>query len=361
MVDPIRYAPSLEQTPADEAETIDALIAQFDTIMGIIAEDYGHGARGVHAKGHGIARGTFTVADDLPPELAQGMFATPGDHPAIMRFSTNPGDILDDSIALPRGLGLKLLDVAGARLPGTEGATTQDFVMANGPAFAAANPKAFLANLKLLAATTDRAEWAKKALSRVLQVAEKGLEAIGTESTLAKTLGGAEQTHPLAATYYSQTPYRYGDHVAKFSLKPVDIDPRAADPIKVDGRRDAIREEVNTVLADRGARWEFQVQLLTDPDMMPVEDASVVWDEEQSPFRTVATLTVEPQRGWDGASSIATEDAIAFSPWHGITWHRPLGGINRVRHRVYDFSATTRAGVNGCPIHEPASLAALPR
>ena len=27
-----------------------------------------------------------------------------------MRFSTNPGDILDDAISVPRGLALKILD-----------------------------------------------------------------------------------------------------------------------------------------------------------------------------------------------------------------------------------------------------------
>ena len=360
MPDPIRYSPSLEQPAPDEPETIDALIDQFRNIMDITSQDYGHGVRAVHAKGHGIARGTFTVANDLPQELAQGLFATPGEHEAILRFSTNPGDILDDSIALPRGAALKILGVAGDRLPGSEGATTQDFVMVNGPAFAAPDPKAFLGNLKLLTRTTDKAEWAKKAFSGILRTLEAGLEAVGTESSTLQLLGGAKPVHPLGATYYSQTPFRYGDYVAKFSLVPIDPSDQAQDTIDADGRPDAIRQAVNEVLIEQGGHWELRVQLCTDLEAMPIEDASVVWDEGESPFRTVATLSVPPQLGWEHGKSDGIEDALSFAPWHGLAAHRPLGGINRARRAPYQFSADYRARVNGCPIHEPASLAALP-
>lgn len=36
-----------------------------------------------------------------------------------MRFSTNPGDMLDDKVSTPRGLAIKLIGVEGARLPGS--------------------------------------------------------------------------------------------------------------------------------------------------------------------------------------------------------------------------------------------------
>jgi hypothetical protein len=169
MAQPVRYAPSVETIEADEAETIRALEEQFRIILDTTSQDYGHAVRSVHAKGHGIAKGTLSVADNLPPELSQGLFAQPGTYEAILRISTNAGDILDDAIALPRGIALKILGVEGARLPGSERAKTQDFLMVNGPAFAAPNPKKFLGNLKLLAKTTDKAEGAKKALSAVLR------------------------------------------------------------------------------------------------------------------------------------------------------------------------------------------------
>ena len=57
-----------------------------------------------------------------------------------------PRMILPDTISLPRGLALKVLDVEGERLAGAEG-TTQDFIMVNGPVFQTKTADKFLGNL----------------------------------------------------------------------------------------------------------------------------------------------------------------------------------------------------------------------
>lgn len=359
MSTPIHYTPSVEKVEPDETETIRGLEEQFKLILDTTSKDYGHGVRSVHAKGHGIARGTFIVRDGLAPEYAQGLFATPGEHEAIFRLSTNAGDILDDSIDLPRGLALKILGVEGERLPGSEGDATQDFVMVNGPAFAAPTPKAFLANLKMLAKTTDKAEGGKKLLSGLFRAVESVVEAVGGQSAMLTTLGGAKPVHPLGATYYSQTPFRFGDHVAKFALMPVSpvLMDLADATIDASGRPDAIREKVREGLIEQGGTWEFRVQLCTDLDAMPIEDATVVWDETQSPFVTVATLEIPAQVAWQDGVSQKTEDELSFSPWHGLAAHQPLGGVNRARRDPYIFSADYRGRVNGCPVHEPRALA----
>src|SRR5258708_6928935 len=41
-----------------------------------------------------------------------------------MRFSTIPGDILDDSVSTPRGLAIKVIGVEGERLEGSEARST---------------------------------------------------------------------------------------------------------------------------------------------------------------------------------------------------------------------------------------------
>jgi hypothetical protein len=361
MASPVSYRPNIETIEPDEGETVRGLEEQFKIILDTTSKDYGHGVRSVHAKGHGIARGTFVVHDDLPTELAQGIFATPGEHEAIFRLSTNAGDILDDAIDLPRGLALKILDVDGARLAGSESDATQDFVMVNGPAFAAPTPKAFLANLKMLAKTADRAEGGKKLLSGLFRAAEAVVEAVGGQSAFLTTLGGAKPVHPLGATYYSQTPFRYGDHIAKFSLVPVSpvLKDLASATIDASGRPDAIRENVREGLIEQGGSWEFRVQLCSDLDKMPIEDATVVWDEKTSPYRTVATLTVPAQVAWQDGISQKIEDELSFSPWHGVAAHQPLGGVNRARREPYHFSAEYRGRVNGCPMHEPRTLSEL--
>ena len=170
---PVRYNPNVEELRPDEGKTIADLNGTFDRILTTVANDSGHAVRSVHAKAHGILDGILTVDSDLPPELAQGLFAAPGEHRVYMRLSTNAGDILPDAISLPRGLALKVLDVEGERLPGAEG-TTQNFIMVNGKVFQAANAEKFLGSLKTLARTTDRGEGLKVAASTVLRGVQQG-------------------------------------------------------------------------------------------------------------------------------------------------------------------------------------------
>ena len=361
MAQPVRYLPDVETIKDDENGTIRQLEEQFRHIQETTSQDYKHAVRAVHAKAHGIARGTLTVEDGLPPELAQGLFARPGSYEAIARISTNPGDLLDDSISVPRGFALKVLGVEGERLPGSEGDTTQDFILVNGPAFAAPDADGFLANLKMLAKTTDTAEGAKKALSATLRTLNAGLSAVGVEAPKIQQMGGAPQVHPLGETYYSQTPFRYGDHIAKWQLTPVspELTSLAKETVNTSGRPDALREEVRRGLVEAGGTWELRVQLNTDLDKMPVEDPTKPWDETESPFRTVATLSVPAQISWEHGASDATDDRLSYNIWHGLAAHRPLGNINRARNDTYVESARFRGGFNRCPMHEPRSLADL--
>lgn len=358
----VRYSPDVETVQPDEEGTVRELESAFRKILDTTSKDYGHAVRAVHAKAHGIARGTLTVRDGLVPELAQGLFARPGAYDAIVRISTNPGDLLDDAIALPRGLALKVIGVEGARVDGSDADTTQDFILVNGPVFAAPDAKHFLQNLKLLSKTTDKAEGAKKLLSGVLRGVEATLEAVGLESATLQQLGGAPQSHPLGETYYSQTAFRYGDHIAKFALFPVSepLTGLAGETINASGRPDAIREAVSEELIAHGGTWELRVQLATDLEAMPVEDPTVEWDQRESAFVTVATLEVPPQHGWTHGETERLDDALAFSVWNALDAHRPLGNVNRARRDTYRFSQDYRGSFNGCPLHQPTSLADLP-
>lgn len=356
---PLRYSPDVEQIQPEERETIEGLEAQFDSIQETTRKDYGHGVRAVHAKAHGFGRGTLTVSDGLPPELAQGLFATPGAYEAILRISTQPGDILDDAVNSPRGLALKLIGVAGERLPGSEGDTTQDFILVNGPIFGAPDTAKFLTNLKLLAKTTDKVEGVKKALSAVLQPVNAAIEAVGLASPTIQQLGGAPPVHPLGETYFSQTAYRYGNYIAKWGLFPVSsgLTKLTGGHVATSGRPDALREAVNEELIEHGGTWELRVQLCRDLEKQPVEDATVEWQADDSPFQTVATLEIPPQLAWTPMASIKTDDALSYNVWHGLAAHRPLGNINRARKETYQRSATFRGRANGCPMHEPKALA----
>jgi hypothetical protein len=360
--DPVRYTPAVETPEPGEAETTAELIETLRKISETTYKDGGHALRSVHAKSHGLLEGRLEVLDGLPPRLAQGLFARPGTYPAVLRISTIPGDILDDSITVPRGFAIKVMGVEGERLPGSEAATTQDFLLVNSPAFAVPNTRMFLSSLKVLAATTDQPQILKKVASTVLRSVESVVEAFGGESATLKTLGGAPQTHPLGETFYTQTPFRYGDYIAKFAVAPASPELTALTGriLSASGDPNLLRNTITEFFKRHSGIWEARVQLCTDLDAMPIEDASVTWPEDRSPYVPVARISVPAQNSWSEERSHVVDDGFAFSPWHGLAAHRPLGSLNRARKPSYEMSANFRAEHNGCPIHEPGKAARLP-
>lgn len=361
ITEPTRFDPSMETIAPDEAETIAAIVETMRSITARTFEDSGHANRSVHAKAHALLTGEMIVLDGLPETLAQGVFASRRTYPVVLRISTNPGDILDDRISVPRGLALKVVGVEGERLPGSESSTSQDFVMIDGPVFSAPDAKTFLKTLKLLAATTDRAEGLKRAASAVFRGAEKVVEAFGGESGTLISLGGHPMTNPAGETYHTQVPLRHGPYVAKLSLVPVSPGLKALTdaPVDLKGKPDGLREALVAFFAEHGGEWELRVQLMTDPETMPIEDASVPWPEDRSPHVAVARVTVAPQAAYDEARHQTLDEAMAFSPWHGIEAHRPLGSVMRARKPAYEMSSRFRAEANGCPIHDPRAASDL--
>lgn len=359
---PVRYEPTFEKPEPDEAETTRELVETMRKIQEKVLEDGGHALRAVHAKSHGLIRAELELAGALPAHLAQGIAARPGRYPVVMRVSTNPGDVLDDNVSVSRGLALKIVGVEGERLHGSEGHNTQDFVMVNGPAFLKSDAKSFLKSLKLLAATTDKAPGLKKVLSSVLQGVEKMVEAAGGKSPTIISMGGHPETHPLGETWFSQVPMLWGEYMAKVSLAPVSPELTALtdQPVDLKDKPDGLREAIGAHFAGQGGTWELRVQLCTNLEEMPIEDAKVVWPEERSPYVTVGRIVAGPQSSWSQARAGVVDERMSFSPWHGIAAHRPIGSVMRVRKAAYEAARAFRESRNGQPVEEPRALEALP-
>lgn len=358
---PLPFNRSVEQPQPGDEKAIASINGLMHGILETTWSDYGHSVRSVHAKSHGLLEGELQVLDGLPPELAQGVFARPATYPVVLRISTNPGDILDDTVSAPRGIAMKIIGVDGERLPGSEGETTQDFILVNGPAFVAPDAAHFNKSLKLLAATTNTGQLWKKGFSALLRGAVAALGTLGKDAGPLKALGGQPMTHPLGETFYTQTPYRHGKHVAKLSLAPVSAKLKLLkdQPVALAGKPNGLRGAVIDYFGAQGGEWELRVQLRTNPETMPVEDASVPWPETESPYVAVARITVAPQPAWSEARAVQADDGLSFSPWHGIADHQPLGSINRARKDAYRMSADFRVRRNGCPIHEPTAAIGL--
>jgi len=353
---PIRFSPSVERLDPDEAATIKGLIATMRYVNERTFADARHAIRSVHAKTQGILEGYLEVDAGLPIELAQGLFAKPGRYPVVMRFSTVPGDILDDSVSTPRGLAVKIIGVEGERLSGSEGDVTQDFVLVNGPAFGAPTPKKFLPVITLLSKTTNRVQRLKKLLSAVMRQVQRAIVSVtGQPNTTVATLGGQPETHILGETFYNQAPVRFGDFIAKISVSPISSELAALKgaALNVNGIPNGIREAVVAFFKQSGGVWEVRAQLCTDLNLMPIENAATVWPEQLSPYRRIGRIEVTRQNSWSEARSSVVDDGMQFSPWHGLAAHRPLGGIMRARKEVYAAAKRFRAARNGRVIEEP--------
>lgn len=105
-------------------------------------------------------------------------------------------------------------------------------------------------------------------------------------------------------------------------------------------------------LRNASASFDFCVQFQIDPQTMPIEDPRCVWSETESPLVKVGTLVIPPQT-FDTAAQNEYGDNLAFTPWHSLPEHRPLGGINRGRRIIYETMSSYRQERNSVLREEP--------
>ena len=357
----VRYTDSVEVVQPDEEQTFDDIAATMQDIASKIGDRQRHTVRAVHAKSHALLKAELTVRDGLPEPLRQGLFARTGSYGTVMRFSTNPGDILSDHISSPRGLAIKVVGVEGETVPSHAGEVTQDFVMVNAKAFETKDAKGFLKNLKVLDKHANDSEALKQVVSTTTRIAENVLEAVGGESATLKDFGHPA-TNPLGETYATLIALRHGDYFGKVAVVPVS--PNLVELHKKHlpnaSHWNALKEEFSRFFQENTAVWELRVQLCTDLEKMPVEDGTVEWDEKASPYVTVAQLTAPPQDVYSDARRVWVDEELSFNPWHCLAAHRPLGNLMRARFKAYALSTKFRHAAEGRKMTEPRSINEMP-
>jgi nicotinic acid mononucleotide adenylyltransferase len=92
----------------------------------------------------------------------------------------------------------------------------------------------------------------------------------------------------------------------------------------------------------------------SDINRMPVEDVTVEWSEQLSPFVTVAKVRI-PRQDISGDDNLEKMDALSFTPWRVTAEHCPLGNIMRARKEVYRRASVLRHTLNHQQRKEPGS------
>ncbi len=270
----------------------------------------------------------FRVHDDIPDEFKQGIFATPKSYPAKIRFA-NATDH-DDSKKDMRGFSIRLSDVEGPVLWGEQG--YQDFILNSYPALFVATPEDFLSFI--------RARLKNRKLLFFLNPFDLHLKSLWIVFKARK-----KHFSLFDVRFWSTVPYRLGETgnlVVKYSVMPCsDYKTTAAVNPGVHQLREAKKEH----LKQAPARFHFAVQKQLNSATMPIEDASVIWDESVSPFHIVATITIEDQ-DFDNPESLTNCENCSFNPWQSLAAHEPLGRMNEVRRSVYAEAAKFRTKEN---------------
>ncbi|MBV9940614.1 MAG: Dyp-type peroxidase [Solirubrobacterales bacterium] len=347
----------LEAIPPQEPAATHGIV---DLVLAEMHRNYAHTRpmrRGQHPKAHAVLEADFIV-QDVPRDLRFGLFAAERSYRAWIRLSSSHTVPQSDAKPDAQGMAIKVLKVEGEKiLPDERGQSTQDFILVNHANFFLRDAVAVADFARAVTPTVSQRDAQLRAFAWFARRGD-----LRGALTLQRTLA-TKPPNPLAADYWSQTPYALGDDLAvKYSVRAKGPEIGALRSPPADW--DALEEAVQRALAPLDAEYwlEFRIQRQANLLAMPVEDPTVLWNEDISPFRTAAMIRIAHQ---DFTSQERREfgENLSFTPWHSLWAHRPLGGINRVRREVYQASRHLRHERNGAPVREPggASASCLPR
>ena len=328
-----------ERPIPDEEAHLASIIASFDKQMRLLWKPGGF-ERGGNTKTQGIVRAEFIVHDGLPAALRHGVYARPRSYPAWVRFS-GPGPYITpdiDDVGF-MSISIKLMDVPGPKLMDEE-QFTQDMFGVSTPTFVTPDTRA---NAQLQLESVKNAQifyFVNRHRPHLLDL-------------IMQALWIKTQSSPFEAPYFSCVPYLMGQGQAmQYSVWPKSNQRTPIPRLPFRPPDDYLRAAMVGALAKGDVELDVRLQLQTDPHLMPIENAAVLWPERLSPRISAATLRI-PRQKFDSPAQIEFAKRLSYNPWHCVPEHRPLGNQSRARRRMYYELSKLRHTMNGVPHFEP--------
>ena len=328
-----------ERPIPDEEAHLASIIASFDKQMRLLWKPGGF-ERGGNTKTQGIVRAEFIVHDGLPAALRHGVYARPRSYPAWVRFS-GPGPYITpdiDDVGF-MSISIKLMDVPGPKLMDEE-QFTQDMFGVSTPTFVTPDTRA---NAQLQLESVKNAQifyFVNRHRPHLLDL-------------IMQALWIKTQSSPFEAPYFSCVPYLLGQGQAmQYSVWPKSTQRTPIPKLPFRPPDDYLRAAMVGALAKGDVELDVRLQLQTDPHLMPIENAAVLWPERLSPRISAATLRI-PRQKFDSPAQIEFAKRLSYNPWHCVPEHRPLGNQSRARRRMYYELSKLRHTMNGVPHFEP--------
>jgi hypothetical protein len=324
--------------PGEEA-FVDSIIRSFNQQMRDLWKPGGF-ERGGNTKTQGIVRAEFIVHDDIPAHMKRGIYAEARRFNAWVRFS-GPGPYITPDIEDVgfMSIGIKLMGVPGPKLMEEEQHTLDMFGVST-PTFVTPDVKA---NAALQIESVKNAQ-----IFYFVNLRESHVLDLVMQSLFIKT-----QSSPFEAPYFSCVPYLLGEGQAmQYSVWPKSARRTPIPRLPLRPPDDYLRQAMVATLNREEVEFDIRLQMQTDPHLMPIENAGVLWPEKLSPRVSVATLRIPKQR-FDSPAQMEFAKKLSYNPWHTTPEHRPLGNQSRARRRMYWELSKLRHDMNGVPHYEP--------
>ncbi len=328
-----------ERLLADEEAWTDSIVASFTRQMSDLWKPGGY-ERGGNTKTQGIVRGEFIVHDGLPEHMRRGIYARPQAFKCWVRFS-GPGPYITPDIEDVgfMSISIKLMGVPGPKLLDEEQHTLDMFGVST-PTFVTPDAKA---NAQLQKWSVKNAQ-----IFYFLDWRDSHVLDLVMQSLFIKT-----QSSPFEAPYFSCVPYLMGEGQAmQYSVWPISKRRTPIPRLPLRPPDDYLRQAMVDTLSEGDVELQIRVQMQTDPHLMPIENAAVLWPEKLSPRVPVATLRI-PRQKFDSPAQMEFAKRLSYNPWHTIAEHRPLGNQSRARKRMYWELSQLRHRMNAVPHYEP--------
>ena len=353
----VRYTPDIEATEPNFDQNLQTVIGKLEEYIAgsVTTEGTGRAVRDAHAKGYGVVKAEVEILGQLPADYAQGIYAVPGKHGALIRFSNGQPHAGPDMLLGPvAGMALKIFDINGPTLLEDEPDTgTFDYATINAPVFFCNTLEHYLFIKDLFIEAGQYFSQGREGQHRFFRewVTGKGTldeDQWAWEELFAfVSLAQVRPVNLLLSNYWTMGAVRHGDYVAKIRMAPV---PEFASRVArstpdAKSAPEVYRPALVAELRERPFEFDIQVQLCADLGRTPVDDVTVEWPEQVSPFFTVAKVRI-PQQDISGDDNLEKMDALSFTPWRVTAEHSPLGNIMRARKEVYRHASVLRHSLN---------------
>ena len=137
-------------------------------------------------------------------------------------------------------------------------------------------------------------------------------------------------------------------------------------PLFVDWRldphqdEDGFRHAAVAYFDGNEAVYELKGQLWADAEKQPIEDVSVDWPVEITPYLAVATVSLPRQAAHAPERVRYFDEVITFRPAHSLAARKALGSVMRGRLQVYAALSAFHHRENGVAAQEPSAIEQIP-